>query len=195
MYNLFVDLGVVNDYKEVICKEVGTIPSKIEPSFYSYILRHCSKSMRVPVSEETYKTVRFLASIRTNHTNELAVPNSGKFYIDCTTDYPDEHPLEDMTILAAKKVVDELFDCGEYITEIIPHTLPYVVGAMLHDDTPCVYINVVIDSKLKDNEHFKLKDCNYVHINSIKPCDDFEESLLNSLVIVKGVENHVRNDH
>lgn len=186
MFNLFIDNGVVNDYRDVICKEVGTVPSKVEPSFYSYILRHCSKSLRVPVSEETYKPVHFLVSIRTNHTNELIVPKNGKLYTDCTSDYPDEHPLDDMTILAAKKIVDYLFDCGEHITEIIPHTMPYVIGAMLFNDTPYVYVNVVIDSKLKDNEHFKLKDCEYVPIQSIKPTNEFEESLLNSLIIVKG---------
>lgn len=195
MYNLFIDEDILNDYKEVICSEAGLSPSKVESSFYSRILRHCSKSLKVPVSDETLKPIKFLASIRTDRTNELIVPYNGSlFYVDCSDFYPDEHPLDDMTILAAKKIVDNMFDCGEHLTEIIPHTMPYVVGAMLYNDTPYVYANVVIDSKLKDNEHFKLRDCEFVPIQSIKPNDGLEESLLNSLIITKG-ETENAHDH
>lgn len=195
MYNLFIDEGILNDYKEVICNEVGLSPSKVESSFYSRILRHCSKSLRVPVSDKAIKPIRFLVSIRTNITNELIVPQNGKFYTDYTAEYPDEHPLDDMTILAAKKIVDELFDCEEHITEIVPYTMPYVVGAMIWDDIPYVYANVVLDSKLKDNEHFKLRDCEFIPIQSIKPNDGLEESLLNSLIITRGESKNVHHDH
>ena len=195
MHNLFIDEGVLNDYKTVICEEAGLSPSKVEPSFYSYILRHCSKSLPVPVSGETFKPIRFLVSIRTNHTNELIVPRDGKFYTDCTSDYPDEHPLDDMSILAMKKLVDERFDCGEHTPEIISHTMPHVVGALIHNDIPYVYADVVIDSKLKDNEHFKLRDCEFVPIQSIKPNDGLEESLLNSLAITKGGHENAHDDH
>ena len=195
MYNLFIEEETLNDYKEVICIDAGLSPSKVEPSFYSYILRHCSESLPVPVSRENFKLIRFLVSIRTNHTNELIVHRDGKFYTDCTSDYPDEHPLDDMSILAMKKLVDDIFDCGEHTPEIISHTIPHVVGALIHNDIPYVYADVVIDSNLKYNEHFKLRDCEFVPIHSIKPNDGLEESLLNSLVITKGVHENAHNDH
>ena len=195
MFNLFIKEEVLNDYKNNFCEKAGINPSNIVTTFYSHFLREFSESHRVPVSDDTFKPVRFLVSIRTDYTNELIVPKNGKFYTDCSSSYPNEHPLDDMAILASKKLVEELFDCGEHITEIIPHTLPHVMGATLHEDIPYVYIHVVIDSKLKDNEHFKLKDCDYVPIHSIKPCDGLEKTLVSSLIIVKGGNENVHNDH
>ena len=152
--------------------------------FYSF-LNHISIPRDVSVPDDDQKTIKFLVTIRTDYTNEVLVPEDGKFFTNCTQYYPNEHPLDDTIMLAAQKLVLDLFDCGEHLVEFIPRTTVYPVGACFVDSEPYVYVNVVIDHTLFDEEHFKLKNCRVSKIESIIPKNHLEYSLLSSLAIVR----------
>ena len=157
--------------------------------FFSRFLLSMSRPVETPVSEDMYIPIKMLVSIRTDRTNELIVPDDGKFYIECPDEYPNEHPLDDLVLLVAKKAVDKYFDCGEDIVKVIPRTVPYPVGACLKDDVIYVYVNLAVDHTLKSEEFFKIKGCHYESITSITPSNDLESELLGSLTLVAQIQN------
>lgn len=158
----------------------------VTTQFYRF-LKMISESCDVSLSDgDDRKTIKFLVTIRTDKTNEVLVPKDGMFFTNCTRYYPDEHPLDDMVMLAAQKLVLELFDCGELLPMYIMRTTLYPVGAFILNDEPYVYVNVVIDHTLLDEASFNLKDCSVVKLEDISPNSTMEDVLLNSLAIVKG---------
>lgn len=177
-------------------KDVGGNISSVNPQFYKF-LNMVSESCDVSVSDESYnkKTIKFLVTIRTDLTNEVLVPTDGMFFTNCTKYYPTEHPLDDMIMLSAQSLVLQLFDCGEYLPMFIQRTTVYPVGACIINEEPYVYVNVVFDHTLLEEVNFNLKDCELVKIESIVPNSTLEESLLNSLAIVKGENKDVHDDY
>jgi len=157
--------------------------------FFSKFLLAMSKPVETPVLGEQYIPIQMLVSIRTDRTNELIVPDSGKFYIECPAEYHIEHPLDDLVLLVAKMAVDKYFDCGEDLIKVIPRTVPYPVGACLKNDVIYVYVNLVVDHTLKSEEYFKLKGCHYEDITSLIPANDLESELIGSLAIVVNTQN------
>ena len=157
--------------------------------FFSKFLLAMSMTVETPVSEEQFIPIQMLVSIRTDRTNELIVPDDGKFYIECPTEYYTEHPLDDLVLLVAKRAVDEYFDCGEDLLKVIPRTVPYPVGACLRDDVIYVYVNLLVDHTLKSEEFFKLKGCHYEDFSSVTPANDLESELIGSLAIVVNTRN------
>lgn len=160
-------------------------PESVTPLCYKF-LNHVSEPCDLSVPDEECKTIKFLVTIRTDLTNEVVVPKDGMFFTNCTQYYPEEHPLDDMVILAAQKLVLDLFDCGELLPMFIQRTTLYPVGACIINDEPYVYVNVVIDHTLFEEASFNLKDCSVVKIADISPNSTLEDVLLNSLAIVKG---------
>lgn len=187
----------VSNYWVEAYKRDGDSPSLVSPLLYKLLGRVSAPcDISVPDVAEVQKTIKFLVTIRTDTTNEVLVPENGIFFTNCTSYYPDEHPLDDMILLSAQKLVLQLFDCGEYLPEYIQRTTVYPVGACLIDDEPYVYVNVVFDHSLFEETNFHLKGCEVVSIESIIPNSTLEESLLNSLAIVKGESKDVcDNDH
>ena len=168
-------------------KDVGDDVSSVTTQFYKF-LKMVSESCDVSVSDEydNKKTIKFHVTIRTDKTNEVLVPKDGLFFTNCTQYYPTEHPLDDMVMLAAQKLVLELFDCGDLLPMHIIRTTLYPVGGFILNDEPYVYVNVVIDHTLLDEASFNLKDCSVVNIADIPRNSTMEDVLLNSLAIVKG---------
>ena len=180
MKRLCVSNYMVETYKD----SIGNTDS-VTPSLYKF-LSLVSKPCDVSVADEDQKTIKFLVTIRTALTNEVLVPENGLFFTNCTRYYPNEHPLDDMVMLSAQKLVLDLFDCGDYLPLFIQRTTVYPIGACIQNDEPYVYVNVVIDHTLFDEECFKLKDCSVVKIEDLTVNSTLEECLLNSLAIVKG---------
>lgn len=180
----------VNAYK----RDSGEAPNLVSPMLYK-LLSKTSIPCDVSVADKDQKTIKFLVTIRTDTTNEVLVPVDGKFFTNCTQYYPEEHPLDDMILLAAQKLVLELFDCGDYLPMYIQRTTVYPVGACLVDNEPYVYVNVVFDHSLFEETNFNLKDCYTVSIGDITPTNTLELSLLKSLAIVKGENKDVHDDH
>ena len=167
-------------------KDVGGDHSSVTPQLYRF-LNMVSESCDVSVADEdSRKTIKFLVTIRTDLTNEVLVPENGLFFTNCTRYYPDEHPLDDMVMLSAQKLVLDLFDCGDYLPMFIQRTTVYPIGACIQNDEPYVYVNVVIDHTLFDEECFNIKDCSVVKIEDLVTNSTLEERLLNSLALVKG---------
>lgn len=167
-------------------KDVNDNISSVTPQFYKF-LENASESCDASVADtDSNKTIKFLVTMRTDTTNELIVPRHGMFYSDCTSPYPEDHPIYDMVLLSAQKLVYNLFDCGEYLPQFIQRTTLYPVGACIVNDEPYVYVNVVIDHTLLKLENFKLRDCSVVKIQDVKTDHILDEVLLNSLAIVKG---------
>lgn len=175
----------VSDYWVNAYKRDGDPSNIVSPMLYK-LLGRVSIPCDVSVADEEQKTIKFLVTIRTDLTNEVLVPTDGLFFTNCTRYYPDEHPLDDMIMLAAQKLVLELFDCGEHLPTFIQRTTVYPVGACLFNDEPYVYVNVVFDHTLLKEDNFKLKGCELMSIDKIVTTSILEESLLNSLAIVKG---------
>lgn len=178
-------LCLSNYWVEAYKRDSGESPNLVSPLLYK-LLRNTSFPCDVSVADKDQKTIKFLVTIRTDTTNEVLVPVDGKFFTNCTQYYPEEHPLDDMILLAAQKLVLELFDCGEYLPMYIQRTTVYPVGACLVDDEPYVYVNVVFDHCLFEETNFNLKDCYTISISDITPTNTLELSLLKSLAIVKG---------
>ena len=185
MYRLIVDKVALDDYVKVIAPFGNIPPSTINQSLY-FLLRHHSRPLTDSIFGESVPAIRFLVTIRTDRSNEVLVPDDGKFYTDCTSSYPNEHPLDDTVMLSAKRLVDQLFDCGDDIVEVIKRTTVYPMGACIIEDTVYVYSNVVIDHTLKSDSIFKTKGCHFEHITSITPTSPLEEELLKNLTLVKG---------
>ena len=190
MYRLIADRQAVEDYIKVIAPNVGVDPTTISPALYA-VLRHHSRPLITDIYGDSVPTVMMLVTIRTDHSNEVLVPDGGNFFTDCTDSYPNEHPLDDTVMLAAKSLVDRLFDCGERISEVIMRTTVYPLGACVRDDQVYVYSNVVIDHTLKTEEIFKTKGCHFKPITSITPTSPLEEELLKHLTLVKGGDTDV----
>lgn len=180
MKRLCVKDYTLSSYK----REIGETDS-VSPLFYKF-LSQVSEPCEVAFPDEDQKTIKFLVTIRTDLTNEVLVPKNGMFFTNCTRYYPNEHPLDDMVMLAAQKLVLELFDCGELLPMYIQRTTVYPVGACIVNNEPYVYINVVIDHTLLGDAGFALRDCDVVKIESIVTNSTLEETLLSSLAIVKG---------
>ena len=193
MFKLIFDESYVEAYREYLSKCQGVSPDKINSFSYAFLSLY-TRPIVSSIFGERFYPVKILVSIRTDHTNEVIVPDNGKFYTDCTAQYPNVHPLDDTIILAAKSLVDKLFDCGEDIVKVIPRTIPYPVGACIVDKTVYVYMNVVIDHKLKEEEFFKLKDCHFESIESLSTTSPLEEDLKHSLILVKGDTKNVSSD-
>lgn len=158
----------------------------VTTQFYKF-LKMISEPCDVSLADgDDRKTIKFLVTIRTDTTNEVIVPKDGLFFTNCTRYYPDEHPLDDMVMLAAQKLVLDLFDCGELLPMLIQRTTLYPVGACIVNEEPYVYVNVVIDHTLFDEAGFNLKDCEVAPIESIRTYSTLGETMLNSLAIVKG---------
>lgn len=177
-------LCVSNYWVEAFTRDCGD--SKSLTSLCYNFLKRVSFPCDVSVADVDQKTIKFLVTIRTDTTNEVLVPTDGMFFTNCTRYYPEEHPLDDMILLAAQNLVLQLFDCGELLPMFIQRTTVYPVGACIVNDEPYVYVNVVIDHTLFDEASFNLKDCYAVPIESIRTNSTLEDTLLNSLAIVKG---------
>ena len=190
MYRLIADKGMLNDFVNAIAPAVGTDPTTINQNLY-VLLRQHSRPLIDSIFGDSVPTVKMLVTIRTDLSNEVLVPDDGKFYTDCTSSYPNEHPLDDTVMLAAKSLVDRLFDCGENIPRVIQRTTVYPLGACLRDDQVIVYSNVVIDHTLKNDPIFKTKGCHFEPITSITPTSPLEEELLKHLILVKGGSENV----
>ncbi len=180
MYKLIVD-----DFEKLI-EEIGEDSNKMSPQSYPILKRHCR-----PCIDSTFggnmRPVRMLVSIRTDRTNEVIVPTDGKFYTDCTSAYPREHPLDDMILLAAQSLFNKVFDEGmTQNTNAILRTTVYPVGACVIDEQVYVYTHVVIDHTLKSEEYFHLTDSRFESIIDLKPTSALEEELIKKLIIVKG---------
>lgn len=182
MFKLIFDKGNLNNYKDFM-RMYGVAPEVFSGTSYLFLRQH-SRPIVSSLFGELFCPVKMLVSIRTDRTNELIVPDNGKFYTDCTQTYPNEHPLDDTVILAAKSIVDKYFDCGEDLVKVIPRTVPLPVGACLIDDIFYVYITVVVDHTLKNESFFKLKDCHYESIPDQTPASILEANMLDSLPIV-----------
>lgn len=185
MYRLVVDKEAIDDYIKAIAPMIKATPTSFNSALYT-LLRHKSRPLVSSIFGESVPTVRMLVTIRTDLSNEVLVPDDGKFYTDCTDSYPDEHPLDDTVMLSAKKLVDSLFDCGDNIQSVIQRTTVYPLGACIIEDTVYVYSNVVIDHTLKNEEIFKTKGCHFEPISSLSPSNLLEEELMSKLTIVKG---------
>lgn len=184
MYKLVLDEEKLKDFNEFL-KNYQVHPDVLSKFSYGFLRVH-SRPIVSSIFGDKFIPIRMLVSIRTDRTNELIVPDSGKFYIECPTEYPNEHPLDDLILLAAKSIVDKYFDCGEDLVKVIQRTMPYPVGACLRNDVIYVYVNLLVDCTLKSESIFKLKDCHFERIESISPTSPLEKELLDSLVIVKG---------
>lgn len=190
MYKLFADKLAVNDYVNAIAPTMGIDPTTFNQALY-VLLRHHSTPQIYTTTGESVCPVKMIVTIRTDLSNEVLVPDDGKFYTDCTASYFDEHPLDDTVMLAGKILVDRLFDCGENIPLVIQRTTVYPIGACVRDNQVYVYVNVVIDHTLKTDELFKTRGCHFEKITSITPTSPLEEELLNHLTLVKGEEDNV----
>lgn len=182
MFKLIFDEDKLKDYNEFINK-FSVHPDSVSAFSYNFLHIH-SRPVVSSIFGERFIPIKTLVTIRTDRTNEVIVPKNGMFFTDCTSDYPDEHPLNDIALLAAKKLVDHCFDCGDDIVKVIPRTAPLPIGACYVNDTFYVYINVVIDHTLKNESFFKLKDCDYANISDLTYTSDLEKELIDSLAIV-----------
>lgn len=190
MYRLIVDKMVVDDYVKVIAPTVGSNPTTINQTLY-VLLRQHSRPLIDSIFGDSVPPVKMLVTIRTDLSNEVLVPDDGKFYTNCTSSYPNEHPLDDTVMLAAKSLVDQLFDCGDNIPLVIRRTTVYPLGACVHNDQVYVYVNVVIDHALKNDRIFKTKGCHFEKIVDLTPTSPLEEEMLNHLILVKGESENV----
>lgn len=162
-------------------------PEDISGFFYRF-LQSFSQPIEEPIPEEQLIPVKILVTIRTDRTNEVIVPDDGKFYAECEAFYPNFHPLDDAVLLSAKSLIDRLFDCGDDIVRVIPRTVPLPVGACLLDNTVYVHMTVVVDHTLKSESFFNLKDCHYENIKDLTPSNDLESKLIDSLTIVYNMQ-------
>lgn len=185
MYRLILDRGIASVYTNAVAPSIGANPDKLHAPFYPF-LRKYSRTLEDSIFGDSVLPVKMLVTIRTDRSNEVLVPDDGKFYTDCTSSYPNEHPLDDTVILAGKTIVDKLFDCGENLAEVIRRTTIYPVGGCILDDQAYVYTHVVIDHTLKNSEIFNVKGCHFEHITSLSATNHLEEELLKSLILVKG---------
>ena len=179
MHNHVLERGKLplygNFYKE-------SPPNRLSTFFYAF-LRVFEKPVESPISGEEYIPIKMLVTIRTDRTNEVIVPDDGKFYTDCTSEYPDIHPLDDRALLAAKSMVLKYFVDSDF-TKVIPGTVPLPVGACYRDGVIYVYVTLIVDHKMKSWDCFKLKDCHYEKISDLIVTDDLEAELVGSLVPV-----------
>lgn len=182
MFKLVLDEEKLKDYNEFL--KNYQVHSDVLSKFSYGFLRVHSRPIVSSIFGDKFIPIRMLVSIRTDRTNELIVPDNGNFYTDCTAEYPNEHPLDDTVMLAAKKLVDQCFDCGEDIVKVIPRTAPLPIGACFVDNVLYVYTTVIIDHKLKEESFFKLKGCHYENIQDLEPKSSLEIDLLDSLAIV-----------
>lgn len=196
MFKLVLDKSHLPLYKDFFPE---SSPENLSGMLYRF-LQSFSRPIVSSIFGEQFIPIKMLVSIRTDRTNELIVPDNGKFYTDCTSEYPNEHPLDDTVLLATKSMVDKYFDCGEDLIKVIPCTVPLPIGACLRNDIIYVYITLVVDHKLKSEEYFKLKGCHYVNISDLTPSNDLESELIDSLAIVcnmqsEEVESNVSDDN
>lgn len=186
MYRLVADEGALNLYLNTLDLAVDANPSTFNQALYVF-LRHHSRPVTDCIFEGGFfNPVKMIVTIRTDLSNEVLVPDCGKFYTDCTASYPDAHPIDDVVMLAAKSLIDNLFDCGDDLFSVIPRTIAYPVGACVYNDEVYVYVTVVIDHTLKRENFFRVKGCHFEHIANLSPANTLEEELINKLVIVKG---------
>lgn len=190
MYRLIVDKAVLSDYVNAIAPTIGSDPTTFNQTLY-VLLRQHSRPLSDSIFGDSVPPVRMLVTIRTDLSNEVLVPDDGKFYTDCTASYPNEHPVDDTVMLAAKSLVDRLFDCGENIPFVIRRTTVYPLGACVRDDQVYVYVNVVIDHTLKNAQIFKTKGCHFEKITDLTPTSPLEEEMLKHLILVKGESTNV----
>lgn len=131
--------------------------------------------------------VNMLVTMRTDKTNEVLVDKTGKFFWDYSEQYPDKHTLDDLVLLSAKELVDDVFKAlGHFDTlSIIQRSTVYPVGSLVHEGAVFVYVNLVIDHTLIEEPFFQLKD-GYL-LNKIQGLrtDHFSDKLKTSLALVK----------
>lgn len=192
MYKLIVDGGRLKDYFDML-RNYSIDPESLSGITYK-LLRLYSRPVVSSIFGAPLVPVKMLVSVRTDRTNELIVPDNGKFYTDCTAEYPNEHPLDDTVMLAGKMFVDKYFDCGEDILKVIPRTAIYPVGACFIDHTFYVYINIGVDHTLKNESFFKLKDCHYEKIEDLTVGNALECQLKDSLAIVPNLNPEEVNE-
>ena len=190
MYRLILDRAVMNDYVKVIAPSVNSNPDTFNATLYTLLRQH-SRPLELSIYGDSIIPVRMLVTIRTDLSNEVLVPTNGLFYSDCTLPYPSKHPVDDVVMLSAKTLVDRLFDCGDNTPLVIRRTIVYPIGACIYRDEVYVYVNVVIDHTLKNDQIFKTKGCHFEEILYLTPNNSLEGEMLKRLTIVKGDNNHV----
>ena len=167
---------------------------KISVFFYKFLASFSKPTDCSAIGEQDIP-VNILVSVRTDRTNELIVPDDGKFYTDCTCDYPNQHPLDDVVLLAAKRMFHKCFDCkDDDLTKVVTRTVPFPVGACIRNGKAYVYVTLVVDHKLKSEEYFKLKGCHYEKISDLIVTDDLEAELVGSLVPVNMQNEEVESN-
>ena len=185
MYRLVVDSSPLNDYKVAIAPAGNSNPNAVTQSLYLFLRQH-GRPLDDTIFSERVSDIKMLVTIRTDLTNEVLVPDDGKFYTDCTASYPSRHNLDDTVMLSAKSLVDKLFDCGDNIPLVIRRTTVYPTGACINDNQVYVYVMVVIDHTLKADEIFNIKGCHFENISDLSADSQLETELLKRLTIVKG---------
>lgn len=190
MYKLVADIDALDVYVSTIAPTLGVSPDSINQSLY-VLLRHHSKPVNDSMLGDSDVPVIMLVTVRTDLSNEVLVPDNGKFYTDCTSSYPNEHPLDDTVILVAKSLVDKLFDCGDNTPLVIRRTSVYPLGAFVYDDQVYVYVNVVIDHALKTDRIFKTKGCHFEKIEDQSPESALEIELLKHLILCERRNSNV----
>ena len=152
-------------------------------TFFYHFLRAFEEPVESSISEEGHIPIKMLVTIRTDRTNEVIVPDDDKFYTDRTCDYPNQHPLDDRALLAARSMVLKYFADSD-LTKVIPRTVPLPVGACYRDGVIYVYVTLIVDHKLKSEDYFKLNGCHYERISDLIVTNDLEAELVGSLVPV-----------
>lgn len=135
--------------------------------------------------------IHIYCTIRTTYSNEVIVPKGGRFYTDCTESHDREHSLYDCILLAGRRLVLSIFDCGDKLSRVIERSTIYPVGALVARSQVVIYVTIVIDSGLKEESFFNLKDSSFQSIQSLTASNYVESQLLSKLVIVKGENENV----
>lgn len=131
--------------------------------------------------------VRMFVSIRTDKTNEMIVDvNIGNFYWDCTEDHLVKHSLDDLVLLSAKKLFEDVFsNMQNSISLMVRRSAVYPVGSLIDAGEVKVYVNIAIDHTLRDEPLFFLKEeYKFVKIEDLQS-DYLGDKFKRSLAIVE----------
>lgn len=96
-----------------------------------------------------YLPIKFLVSLRTDRTNEILVMQ-GHHYQSYIPLFPEkEVPFDDGVLLSSKELMQSVY-YSHSISEVAIHTEPLPLGAIIYDNVPYVYIQLVLDHNYKD---------------------------------------------
>ena len=132
---------------------------------------------------EPMKPIKMLVTIRTDLTNEVLVSDTCGFYTDCTLSFTEPCSLDEAVVMSAKSLVDKLFDCKEHTFDAIRRTVLQPLGVFVYREQVYIYTNIIMDSKLKKEEYFHVRDSHFEPIRAQKPYNKLEEELIECLVI------------